>query len=70
MECSARCVNKQVRAADDIHALCDSLCTIHACQISHRYRVVVVEELPRTGTNKVQKAALLELFGPDPAAST
>ncbi|MFP5254805.1 MAG: class I adenylate-forming enzyme family protein [Acidimicrobiia bacterium] len=33
-------------------------------------RVVVVDELPRTGTNKVQKAALLSLFDPGAAAPT
>jgi len=33
-------------------------------------RVVVVDELPRTGTKKVQKAELLELFGTDEGAAT
>jgi len=30
-------MNRQVWAADDIHAPCDSLRIIHACQVSYRF---------------------------------
>ncbi|MGV3759813.1 MAG: AMP-binding enzyme [Actinomycetota bacterium] len=34
----------------------------HLAEYKAPKRVVVVDELPRTGTKKVQKAVLLELF--------